>query len=61
MPQEETPVEDKVTLSLGEYQNIKEALEKMERKRKAEIKGKEAVERTITPQLCNRFFCALLT
>ena len=48
--QEETPVEDTVTVSLREYQMMKEALEDMKRKNTAEIKGKTVIERTITPQ-----------
>ena len=50
-PQEETPVEDTVTVSLREYQMMKKALEDMKRKNTAEIKGKTVIERTITPQL----------
>ena len=50
-PQEETPVEDTVTVSLREYQMMKEALEDMKRKNTAEIKGKTVIERTITPQI----------
>ena len=50
MPLEETYVKETVEVSLGEYKNMREAHEDMKRKRKAEIKGKEVIERTITQQ-----------
>ena len=53
MPQEETATEDAVTVSVVEYQKMKEALENMEMKRKAEIKRKKGVERTVTIHLLN--------
>ena len=40
MTQEETSVEDTVTVSLGEYQMMKEALEGIERKRTPKVKEK---------------------
>ena len=45
--QEETPVEDTVTLSMAEYQKMKEAIEDIDKKIKAKIKGKVMIERTI--------------
>ena len=49
--QNETPIENTVTVSLGEYQFMKEALEYMKKKNTAEIKAKEEIERTITRHL----------
>ena len=59
-PQEETPVEDTVTVSLREYQMMKEALEDMKRKNTAEIKGKTVIERTITPHRVKRILACII-